>query len=494
MNTSVIPVGNKAMPRLLYLNSWMLIVILLMNCSAALAETLVDKGFLEENRNPLMTESELSFSNIKDLTWGEGQFVAVGRYGLIVTSPDGIAWTVRRTGRLHDTLTRVTWGNGLYISTGPRNTILSSHDGIAWRKHRVTIMSDKTIFDVAWVGNQFVAVGTGGLIITSQDGINWTRKTSDTKIRLVGIASGSGKIIVVGDSGTILSSPDGNEWTLTRTNEYIRHEDCMKRKLDCIEKLSQISGTTLFFDNIAWNGTHFVTVGKTRDTSSVGRSRNGDGWKANKWMGRFSNIEWIDGRFIVVGTDILISTDGLKWNSLNIKVPRLGYPLNLSLISGNKKIVIVIGSYGEVFFSHDGVKWMGGAEVSLKPAPSTTYIPDTLTLITSITEKAHDSQLKIALEGEDMWSMLYMIFVFFGVGLFVYVVLQIWSILKTSGVWRILASFPLIVAVIMFIVTMRWLKIGSEMVLIVTPLVNFILIVYLILLLALHSVYIKFRH
>jgi hypothetical protein len=73
-----------------------------------------------------------------DIAWDGSQFVVVGDYGTVVTSPDGDNWTEQ---------------------TSP-----------------VTAHLKAIVYD----GSTFVAIGNGGAIITSPDGTSWTQQTSGT--------------------------------------------------------------------------------------------------------------------------------------------------------------------------------------------------------------------------------------------------------------------------------------------------------------------------
>jgi hypothetical protein len=65
------------------------------------------------------------------VTYGNGLFVAVGLGGAILTSPDGVSWTLRRP-RDEQRLHGVTYGNGLFVAVGGGGTILTSPDGVSW--------------------------------------------------------------------------------------------------------------------------------------------------------------------------------------------------------------------------------------------------------------------------------------------------------------------------------------------------------------------------
>jgi hypothetical protein len=89
-------------------------------------------------------------------------FVAVGEAGLILTSPDGVAWTRRDSGVSQ-------WLN-----------------------------------DVAFVNNQWFIAANKGMILTSSDAINWMPQTSITSRSLNSFAISENQVIAVGADGMIL--------------------------------------------------------------------------------------------------------------------------------------------------------------------------------------------------------------------------------------------------------------------------------------------------
>jgi hypothetical protein len=62
------------------------------------------------------------------VTYGNNTFVAVGRGGAILTSPDGATWT-QRTSPTSNSLYGATYGNGTFVAVGYDGTILTSPDG-----------------------------------------------------------------------------------------------------------------------------------------------------------------------------------------------------------------------------------------------------------------------------------------------------------------------------------------------------------------------------
>ncbi|MBD3852390.1 MAG: hypothetical protein IFK93_13875 [Acidobacteria bacterium] len=71
-----------------------------------------------------------TLADLYAVTWGGGQYVAVGENGKIATSPDGVTWTNRFSGT-SDHLRGVAWNGSLYVAAGG-NSIISSSDGVTW--------------------------------------------------------------------------------------------------------------------------------------------------------------------------------------------------------------------------------------------------------------------------------------------------------------------------------------------------------------------------
>ncbi len=144
-----------------------------------------------------------------DITWGNGQFVAVGYSGTVVTSPDGLAWTAHATPTAAD-LVSVVWSGTQYVATGI-GTILTSPDGNTWTA-RVSPTPNE-INQVAWSGARFVGAVNTGEVVTSPDGNTWALLATGSDNRLNAILAMGSQFITVGDFGTVLTSADGSAWT-----------------------------------------------------------------------------------------------------------------------------------------------------------------------------------------------------------------------------------------------------------------------------------------
>jgi flagellin len=181
---------------------------------------------------------------IESIEYHDSKFVALAtNYGTgtdkILTSTDGITWD-----RIDDynNIRQITWGNGQFVAVGGGGTY-SSTDGVNW-----TMTSDSGISlvgDVAYVGDKFIAVGNKNKALISDDGLNWKTVdvASDNNVNLYDIAYNGKQLVVVGDSQTgadrakLYTSLDGENW------DYIEVEDG-----------NLLSGVT-------WGDGKFVSVG-----------------------------------------------------------------------------------------------------------------------------------------------------------------------------------------------------------------------------------------
>jgi len=149
-----------------------------------------------------------------------GVFIAVGNGGSIITSQDGINWTVRNSGTT-DNLNSIAYNNGVYVAVGAGGRIVRSTDGINWSSATVSGIS-VSLTDIATDSNIFIAVATDGYTTRSTDGINWINSSSavlgtTTNLNRY-IDYGNGKWVAVrssttGGQNSCYFSTDGSAWT-----------------------------------------------------------------------------------------------------------------------------------------------------------------------------------------------------------------------------------------------------------------------------------------
>jgi len=253
-----------------------------------------------------------STNRLNSVAWSGTQFVAVGDYGTILTSPDGVTWTTRPLDtNTHATLLDVVWTGTKFVVVGEctysplaikSDTILTSPDGVTWTWQ--TAASQKDLYGIAWSGTKFVAVGESGTILTSPDGVTWTSQTLSTAIAMYAGAWSGTQFVVVGRGGSgygpIFTSPDGVVWT----------------------SVMPISGIDTFpLTGVVWSGSQFVVVGFG---GKVRTSPDGVTWTPRyaPWADTLQDVAWSGSQFVAVGSTyrinttastIITSSDGATW-------------------------------------------------------------------------------------------------------------------------------------------------------------------------------------
>ena len=167
------------------------------------------------------------------IAYGNGTYVVVGAGGYIATNNTGSsnpgttnpsstisdiitgAWVARDSKTGLD-LYGVAYVNGDFIAVGAQGTLLTSHDGVTWTPRNTGTGND--LWQVAYGAGTYVAVGDSGTIVSSADSATWTKQTSPTANSLYAIYfGGNDTFVAAGDLGTIAYSTSGADgsWTLT---------------------------------------------------------------------------------------------------------------------------------------------------------------------------------------------------------------------------------------------------------------------------------------
>ena len=172
-----------------------------------------------------------SEKSIREVTYTNGTFVAVGDHGTILTSPDGTTWTPGTSGTDSVSLFGATYGNGTFVVVGGNGTILTSPDGATWTFRNSG--TDDTLNGITYGNGTFVGVGSNGTILTSPDGVTWTSSEQEIRGVLEGVTFGNSTFVIVGAwsapwalssekgrrplyppvNSLLLTSPDGVAWT-----------------------------------------------------------------------------------------------------------------------------------------------------------------------------------------------------------------------------------------------------------------------------------------
>ncbi len=224
----------------------------------------------------------------KDVCWAENRFVAVGGSSTIKYSDDGQLW-VNVVTDTDEGFEGITYGKDSYIVVGEKGIVLKSRDAVTWEKRQIC---DENLLDVKFDGKQFIAVGEGGVIFTSVDGTNWD-ELDKLEFDIVSIFVEEGNYFLAGSQANIWHTKDFVSYDVGNTPVNIKI-DCISGK-DGLYVASGEEGVLLYSqDGTNWN------LGKS---NSVGSNDE------------LKTIIPYDGGFVVAGTEILTSPDGMNWTN-----------------------------------------------------------------------------------------------------------------------------------------------------------------------------------
>lgn len=299
------------------------------------------------------------------LTYGNNIFAAVGRInrgdwedGVIVTSPDGVTWSEKASGQYG--LNGIVYGGQAFVAVGsyynymmigPDNgMIATSADGISWSINSPKI-DGADLRAVAYGSNIYVAVGLNGLLLTSSDGSEWTKIDSGSNLWLGGIVFGNDVFVAFGadytnntsGKSTILSSTTGSLWT----------------KND-LETQGRITGAV-------YGNNKFVAVGhyspSFEGSGDIFTSTDGFAWtrQIHEFPGQLEGIAYGNSTFVTVGhknvgkktkSIALTSATGEKWEAGNPEANEY-----LTGIAYGNNVFVAVGWNGTILTSSNGSKW-----------------------------------------------------------------------------------------------------------------------------------------
>jgi hypothetical protein len=312
------------------------------------------KIIVSENGIDWNIYNSLITPQINSLTWGNGQFIAVGQSGAIHTSPNGLNWTCQTSRLMYKKLSSIVFGKGVYVIVGENGTVASSPDGIVWTAHNSG--ANNTLRSIAAGDSMLVAVGDSGTIVSSLDGTTWTKQESGTWANLIAVAGGKETFIAISDSATALVSQDGAVWYKKLIGSMYDH-----------------------FQYIAWGNNKFIVLSSNSDPSGPmnGRricfsSSDGNTWNSKDLLwGTYARITALAGgidRFVLFSYDEMLtmhvcatsySFDGSTWTQSWSKA---GASNSYAPVVWYNNEFIAISS-GGMFISPDGITW---SERSLK--------------------------------------------------------------------------------------------------------------------------------
>ena len=266
----------------------------------------------------------------RTVAYGNGLFVAVGDKNDVMTSPDGINWTLRETP--NSKWFSVCYGNGLFVAVGSEN-VMTSPDGINWTLRQAPAVLLYTDWRSITYGNGlFVVVGSGDNIITSPDGINWTLRATGLSTFLGSlwhsVCYGNGLFVAVRDYScsdySVMTSPDGINWTFQESPDGFWYSICYGNGLFVSTGFGYDGNVMTSPDGINWT-LHQILIG------------------TNWWSVCYGN-----GLFVAVAQQsyVMTSPDGMNWS-----IQQVDIHYNWRSTTYGNGIFVSIGYSGDIIIS-----------------------------------------------------------------------------------------------------------------------------------------------
>jgi len=199
------------------------------------------------------------------VAYGDSLFVVTrgfftGYGAEIITSPDGVTWTTRKSGEKKWEV--LTYGGGKFVAAGQYSVSwwysATSTDGITWTESS-PLTGSGVWKDIAYGNSLFVAVKYN-LMGYSSDGLTWSYSVDpDTLGWWRGVAFGNGLFVAVGLSSTgtastkAITSTDGQTWTAVTVPSGV-------------------------YNDIAYNGSYFIACGNENYGAGIITSPDGTTW------------------------------------------------------------------------------------------------------------------------------------------------------------------------------------------------------------------------
>ena len=353
-------------------------------------------------RNPKPTsEALLDVAHSGTAASGQISHVAVGRFGTILTSVDGISWVKQKLAVTPD-LHSVVWTGSQWMAVGSNGSRLTSPDGIAWTIG--TFGTPATITEVSLLNGNLFAVGeSGSLYISSNSGVTWSLRNSGVTTTVRGITwnTASG-YVAVGDAGAVITSPDGLVWSAAVSNTSEDLLDVVASSglfvatgkngisvtsVDASTWLPGSLGAVVDFTGIHWNGSTFTAVGVG---GNIRTSSNGTTWTsvASSVTTDLASVTHGAGKWFTVGRAgmILSSTNATAWTRHST-----GSVSRLAGVTRAGSRFVAVGDGGTVLTSPNGIdNWTpatsGTSQTLRSTAASLTHtvaVGDLGTILTS---------------------------------------------------------------------------------------------------------------
>ena len=206
--------------------------------------------------------------------------------------------------------------------------IFVGDNGVILSQEKIYILGETDWYSVVYGNGQYIAVGKRGYMTTSTDGIIWTGPD------IVGYSSDWYSIIFA--DGKYVAAGNGYVAVSTGTGDWN------------IIKISNTKNRT--WNNIQYCNGRFIVVG---NNGYMATSTDGNVWQETKiGSGDLKSVTYGNGIYVIAEKSGYInnSTDLTNWNRVKITATNL-----YSSAFGNNKFIV--SSYGYMHYSTDGINW-----------------------------------------------------------------------------------------------------------------------------------------
>ncbi len=301
--------------------------LLLVLVGAWVAETAAQEMWTEETSG--------TTASLRGIAHGLGQFVAVGRGGIVLVSTDGRRWETRVSGTSAD-LCAIAHAAAHFVAVGEAGVVLVSRDAVVWRRVDVESgygaqrpyvprrLQAVAVRPMGWFGEMhpgpIVALGDAGAATSGHPmSVKWGGQTEATAESWRGLAFGTGHEVRVGATGLVA----GNTGAL------------------------QVIRAGVEFNAVTFAREQFVAVGRAGRTL---RSNDGQAWLDAQAPTRATllGVGFFNDAFIAVGEagTILRSVDARQW-----AMAKMGGGPALRAVAGAEDIAVAVGDEGVILRS-----------------------------------------------------------------------------------------------------------------------------------------------
>ncbi|MGB0579181.1 MAG: hypothetical protein ACPGVU_05710 [Limisphaerales bacterium] len=269
---------------------------------------------------------------LEDVAASTNLAVAVGDFGAIYTTPDGINWS-RQTVTFSDWLRAVIWAGGQWVTVGETGTIATSNDGVSWTEQTSGTTAD--LNNIAYLDGTYHVVGGGGISLSSPDAVTWTSENIGATNDLFAIASaGASSRLYVGED-VVWQTLNGSFWAQIAGVQNGPPEWTYYAVLGFTDSFVLAGRTGLLVDAVRTNG-----VGVFTWTLPYETPRN--------WL--WDSVH--NGRdYVIVGDfgSIVTSANGTFLN--NELPPDSAVNSTLLGVAGDTNLLVAVGDTGTIIFS-----------------------------------------------------------------------------------------------------------------------------------------------